>query len=303
MRHLGARGRWIGVLVALAIAWPATALFLRRFTDTDVPWWDAFPTAASVVGQWLLGRKYVENWPVWIVVNVVGVGALRLQGAVADDRCSTPSSSPWPLVGWRAGSGARRERSRRHERRGFVVALLGAESTGKTTLAAAIGAALAARGLRVAVVGEALREFCDRQRAHAAPRRAGGDRRASRRGASTPPRRAHEIVVADTSALMIAVYSDFVFGDTSLYAERARARSARYDLTLVTALDLPWQRRRPAARRRARARAGRRAAARRARARAAIAFTTIAGVGSERARGGAARDRRRARARSRAPKR
>ena len=33
---------------------------------------DAFPTADSVVGQWLLGRKYVENWPVWIVVDVVG---------------------------------------------------------------------------------------------------------------------------------------------------------------------------------------------------------------------------------------
>ena len=73
VRHLGAKGR-IGVLVAIAIAWPATALFLRRFTDTDVPWWDAFPTAASVVGQWLLGRKYVENWPVWIAVNVVAIG-------------------------------------------------------------------------------------------------------------------------------------------------------------------------------------------------------------------------------------
>ena len=43
----------------------------------------------------------------------------------------------------------------------FVVALLGAESTGKTTLAAEIGAALAARGIRVEVVAEFLREFCD----------------------------------------------------------------------------------------------------------------------------------------------
>ena len=70
VRALGDRGR-LGVLAAIAIAWPATALFLHRFTDTDVPWWDAFPTAASVVGQWLLGRKYVENWPVWIVVDLV----------------------------------------------------------------------------------------------------------------------------------------------------------------------------------------------------------------------------------------
>jgi nicotinamide mononucleotide transporter len=79
VRHLGAKGR-IGVLVAIAIAWPATALFLRRFTDTDVPWWDAFPTAASVVGQWLLGRKYVENWPVWIAVDVVGAALFAYKG-------------------------------------------------------------------------------------------------------------------------------------------------------------------------------------------------------------------------------
>jgi len=79
VRSLGARGR-TNVLVAIAIAWPATALFLRDFTDTDVPWWDAFPTAASVVGQWLLGRKYVENWPVWIVVDVVGAALFAYKG-------------------------------------------------------------------------------------------------------------------------------------------------------------------------------------------------------------------------------
>ncbi len=72
VRRLGRRGRLVALL-ACALAWPAMAIFLDRFTDTDVAWWDAFPTAASVVGQWLLGRKYVENWPVWVVVNVVSV--------------------------------------------------------------------------------------------------------------------------------------------------------------------------------------------------------------------------------------
>ncbi len=72
VRTLGTRGRCIA-LIALAIAWPATGLFLATATDTDVPWWDAFPTAASVIGQWLLARKYVENWPTWLVVNVVSV--------------------------------------------------------------------------------------------------------------------------------------------------------------------------------------------------------------------------------------
>jgi nicotinamide mononucleotide transporter len=73
VRPLGTRGRW-AVVAAIALLWPATGWFLKTHTDTDVPWWDAFPTAASVVGQWLLGRKHVENWPVWIAVNSVGVG-------------------------------------------------------------------------------------------------------------------------------------------------------------------------------------------------------------------------------------
>ena len=123
--------------------------------------------------------------------------------------------------------------------RAFVVALLGAESTGKTTLTTGIGAALMARGVRVAVVAEALREFCiERGRT---PRRdeqaAIADEQTRRIDVAASDA---EIVVADTTALMIAVYSDFVFGDAGLYT-LAEARQARCDLTLVTALDLPWR--------------------------------------------------------------
>ena len=67
-------------LAACAVLWPAIGLFLKSFTDTDVPWWDAFPTATSVVGQFLLGRKFIENWAVWIVVNVVSVGLFAYKG-------------------------------------------------------------------------------------------------------------------------------------------------------------------------------------------------------------------------------
>ena len=76
---LPARRRW-ALVFAMALAWPAAGLFLRRYTDTDVPWWDAFPTAGSVIGQWLLGRKHVENWAVWIVVNVVSVALFAYKG-------------------------------------------------------------------------------------------------------------------------------------------------------------------------------------------------------------------------------
>ena len=79
---------------------------------------------------------------------------------------------------------------------------------------------------------------------------------------------------------MIAVYSDFVFGDASLYAS-AVAAQRRCDLTLVTALDLPWQ---PDGLQRdgAHVRAPVDALLRSALAGAGIAFTTIAGIGGER---------------------
>ena len=79
VRQLGVPARW-KLLATLAVAWPTTGLFLKTYTDTDVPWWDAFPTAASVIGQWLLGRKYVENWLAWIVVNVVSVALFAYKG-------------------------------------------------------------------------------------------------------------------------------------------------------------------------------------------------------------------------------
>lgn len=79
VRSLGASGRWWAAL-SLAALWPLTGWFLDRYTDTDVPWWDAFPTAGSLLGQYLLGRKYVENWPTWVAVNVVGVGLFAYKG-------------------------------------------------------------------------------------------------------------------------------------------------------------------------------------------------------------------------------
>lgn len=79
VRSLSARGR-VAVVGATLVAWPLLGLLLDRATDSDVPYWDAFPTAGSVAGQWLLGRKYVENWPAWIVVDVVSVALFASKG-------------------------------------------------------------------------------------------------------------------------------------------------------------------------------------------------------------------------------
>lgn len=56
------------------------AAVLIRFTDSDVPWLDSFTTALSFVGMWMLARKFVEQWIVWIVVDMVSAGLYVYKG-------------------------------------------------------------------------------------------------------------------------------------------------------------------------------------------------------------------------------
>ena len=77
--RLSRRG-WLLAAAAAALLWLALAGFLGRFTDSDVPWSDGFVTALSVVGQFLLARKFIENWGVWLLVNIVSVGLFVHKG-------------------------------------------------------------------------------------------------------------------------------------------------------------------------------------------------------------------------------
>ncbi|MGE5453284.1 MAG: nicotinamide riboside transporter PnuC [Acidobacteriota bacterium] len=79
VHHLGKREAWL-TLICTAAVWPLMGHMLRRYTDSDVPYLDAFPTTLSLAGQYLLGRKRVENWPVWLVVNVASMGLFAYKG-------------------------------------------------------------------------------------------------------------------------------------------------------------------------------------------------------------------------------
>ena len=123
---------------------------------------------------------------------------------------------------------------------GIVIAVVGAESTGKTTLVAELAAAIPrVTGLACAGVDEWLRLWCDREGRTPRPEEQAAicAEQAARiaRAAS-----GHPIVVADTTPLMTALYSSLLFGDESLRDEALRWHRAHCDLTLLTALDLPW---------------------------------------------------------------
>ena len=121
-----------------------------------------------------------------------------------------------------------------------MIALVGAESTGKTTLARELAARLRTlTGAPATWVGEWLREWCEREartpRADEQAAIADEQRRRIDAAAAT-----HAWVVADTTPLMTAVYSALLFGDRSLLPLAVQAHRG-YAATLLTAVDLPWE--------------------------------------------------------------
>jgi nicotinamide mononucleotide transporter len=64
---------------AALIAWAALSFFLHRYTDSDVAFWDALVTALSLLAQYLLAKKKIENWWVWLIVNVITVGLMMVK--------------------------------------------------------------------------------------------------------------------------------------------------------------------------------------------------------------------------------
>jgi nicotinamide mononucleotide transporter len=65
----------VAAVVFVAIWW-----VLTRYTDSTVPVWDALSTALSVVAMWMLSRKYVEQWLVWLVVDIISSGLYIYKG-------------------------------------------------------------------------------------------------------------------------------------------------------------------------------------------------------------------------------
>lgn len=119
-----------------------------------------------------------------------------------------------------------------------VIALVGAECTGKSTLALALQTALSARGLRVARVPEALRDWCQQHQRTPQAHEQAAIALTQAQAIDTAAQDC-DWVLADTTPLNTAVYSDLLFGDSSLYP-MALEFAQRCALHLLCATDLPW---------------------------------------------------------------
>ncbi len=116
------------------------------------------------------------------------------------------------------------------------IAIVGAESTGKSWLTQHLAGVMRLRGQAVHTVDEVLRAWCDREGRTPLPHEQAG---IAQTQAQAVERLRTAWVISDTTPLMTAVYSHLLFDDDSLYP-MALAHQALYDSTLVTGLDLPW---------------------------------------------------------------
>ncbi|HRZ96476.1 MAG TPA: nicotinamide riboside transporter PnuC [Paludibacter sp.] len=67
--------KMILILIGITILiYGAYFVLLNYFTDSKVPKFDSLIGALSVVATWMLARKYIENWLVWIVADGLAIG-------------------------------------------------------------------------------------------------------------------------------------------------------------------------------------------------------------------------------------
>jgi nicotinamide mononucleotide transporter len=66
-------------IIIFGVIW----VILKYFTDSPVPIGDAFTTALSIVATWMLAKKIIEHWLIWIVVDFVSLGLYLYKGLYA----------------------------------------------------------------------------------------------------------------------------------------------------------------------------------------------------------------------------
>ncbi len=117
------------------------------------------------------------------------------------------------------------------------IAILGAESTGKSELAKQLEQHFLAQGKSVQLIPEYLRTWCNTE--NRTPRKEEQLAIAAEQVRQINNASDCEVMLTDTTALTVAVYSDLLFSDTSLYV-MALEHQRRFDATLLMGLDLPW---------------------------------------------------------------
>lgn len=91
-------------LAGIAIATALWGWAMHRFTDAAFPWWDASVAMLSVAAQILMSRRAIENWVLWIAVDLDAIGLYAVKDLWLTALLYTIflALSVWGLIDWRA---------------------------------------------------------------------------------------------------------------------------------------------------------------------------------------------------------
>lgn len=96
----GERVGWTAACVVGALLWGGA---MARLTDAAYPWWDAATAAVSVAAQLLMARRKLENWVLWVAVDLALIPLYLAKGLtmIAALYVLYLGLSVWGLIGWR----------------------------------------------------------------------------------------------------------------------------------------------------------------------------------------------------------
>lgn len=78
---LGSPAR-LAIIAAITVATIGWGALMSLYTDAALPGWDAFIAMASVAAQVLMARRYLENWLLWIAVDLIAIGVYATKGLI-----------------------------------------------------------------------------------------------------------------------------------------------------------------------------------------------------------------------------
>lgn len=76
----GGRRQLMVLFLVFVISWAGIYFLLDRLTDSTVPLGDSFTTAMAIVATWMLARKIIEHWFLWIIANLVSIALYIYKG-------------------------------------------------------------------------------------------------------------------------------------------------------------------------------------------------------------------------------
>lgn len=218
-------GLVLGVLslVLFGIIW----YILKEYTDSTVPVSDALATALSIVATWMLARKILEHWLVWIFVDAFSIGLFLYKGLY-------PTVILFVVYTVMACIGFKQWRKEIKPKKIRIV-ITGPESSGKTILARQL-----AELFKGQYIPEHAREYVEalnrpytRDDVEAIARTQISQYQATGAGSG-------ELYFFDTWLIITKVWFNWVFGQTPAWLEE-QIQACPVDLFLLCRPDLPWE--------------------------------------------------------------